>query len=127
MREKAPPRHRAQSLKRAGLALSLLFFLCACAGKTAGQMAAAGEPTVYATVAKEPDPLLLGCYFRSQPSEYKHPNSYRYCLVKRNDRYAVYYDWRDGKTFEEHKGWMPFTISGDHMRRGLPRRTASRA
>ncbi len=75
----------------------------------------AGEPTVYATVTKEPNPLLLGCYERMRPSEFKRPNSYEYCLVKKGDKYAVYYYWKNGKTKEVTEGWSPFAIAGDMM------------
>lgn len=102
-------------MQRVFLVASLVLLLAGCAGGAAMQKALAGEPTVYAKVLKAPDPLLVGCYMRSRPSEYRRPNSYRYCLVKKGDKYAVYYDWRDGKTMEEHKGWMPFTINGDSM------------
>jgi len=86
-----------------------------CAGKAASRPELAGEPTVYATVTNEPNPLLLGCHMRSRPSEFNRPNSYRYCLVKKGDRYAVYYDWRDGKSLEDHTGWMAFTVDGDRL------------
>ena len=102
-------------MQRVFLVASLVLLLAGCAGGAAMQKELAGEPTVYAKVLKAPDPLLVGCYMRSRPSEYRRPNSYRYCLVKKGDKYAVYYDWRDGKTLEEHKGWMPFTINGDRM------------
>ena len=102
-------------MRRAFLAAALFLVLAGCAGAMAKSPELAGEPTVYAKVVKEPDPLLLGCYMRSRPSEYNRPNSYTYCLVKKGDKYAVYYDWRDGKTLEEHQGWMPFTIYGDRM------------
>ena len=102
-------------MQRALLVASLVLALVGCTGGAALKKELAGEPTVYAKVLKAPDPLLVGCYMRSRPSEYRRPNSYRYCLVKKGDKYAVYYDWRDGKTLEEHKGWMPFTINGDRM------------
>lgn len=100
----------------AALLMGLLLAGCARGGVSPPDQA--GEPTVYATVVRAPDPALLGCYLRSRPSEYRRPHSYRYCLVQKGDRYAVYYDWRDGKTLEEHKGWMAFTIDGDHMTSG---------
>lgn len=102
-------------MARALIVVVMALFLAGCAGNIASRPELTGEPTVYATVNQEPNPLLLGCYLRSRPSEYNRPNSYQYCLVKKGDRYAVYYQWRDGKTLEEQKGWMPFTINGDRM------------
>lgn len=102
-------------MARALIVVMVALVLAGCAGNLASRPELAGEPTVYAKVNQEPNPLLLGCYLRSRPSEFNRPNSYQYCLVKKGDRYAVYYKWRDGKTLEEHNGWMPFTITGDRM------------
>ncbi len=97
------------------VAALMLLVLAGCAGSAASRPETAGEPTVYARVVNPPNPLLVGCWMRSRPSEYRRPNSYTYCLVQKGGKYAVYYEWRDGKTLEEHKGWMPFTIDGDRM------------
>ncbi|MEA4857979.1 MAG: hypothetical protein AAGU21_13480 [Solidesulfovibrio sp.] len=102
-------------MRRAFLVAAAVLLLAGCAGSAASRPELAGEPTVYAKVLKEPDPLLVGCYHRSRPSEFRRPNTYSYCLVNKGGQYAVYYAWRDGKTLEEHKGWMPFTIQGDRM------------
>lgn len=102
-------------MRRAFLVAAAVLLLAGCAGSAASRPELAGEPTVYAKVLKEPDPLLVGCYHRSRPSEFRRPNTYSYCLVNKGGQYAVYYEWRDGKTLEEHKGWMPFTIQGDRM------------
>ena len=92
-----------------------LLLLAGCAGKAASRPELAGTPTVYADVVQKPNPLLLGCFMRSRPSEFKRPNSYRYCLVEKGGKFAVYYAWRDGKSGEDHQGWMPFTIDGDKL------------
>ncbi len=73
------------------------------------------EPTAYSRVVETPDPALLGCFTRVRPSEFKRPNTYAFCLVKKGDKYAVYYDWKDGKTLEWHQGWMPFSIMKDRI------------
>ncbi|WP_043601311.1 hypothetical protein [Solidesulfovibrio magneticus] len=96
------------------LVLAVLL-LAGCAGKAAQRPELAGAPTVYADVVSPPNPVLVGCFMRSRPSEYTRPNSYRYCLVEKKGKWAVYYDWRDGKSGEEHKGWMAFTIDGDKL------------
>ena len=93
----------------------VLLLLAGCAGKGVSRPELAGKPTVYAEVLNKPNPLLLGCFMRSRPSEFKRTNSYRYCLVEKGGQYAVYYDWRDGKSGEDHTGWMPFTIDGDRL------------
>lgn len=102
-------------MRRALVVAATVLLLAGCAGSAASRPELAGDPTVYAKVLQEPNPLLVGCYMRSRPSEYRRPNAYQYCLVKKSGKWAVYYDWRDGKTLEEHKGWMPFTINGDRM------------
>ncbi|KHK00565.1 hypothetical protein [Desulfovibrio sp. TomC] len=94
----------------------VVLLLAGCAGKgTASRPELAGTPTVYADVLSKPNPLLVGCFMRSRPSEFNRPNSYHYCLVEQGGKYAVYYNWRDGKSGEEHKGWMPFTVDGDKL------------
>lgn len=102
-------------MKRFILALFVLLMLPTGAALAIDAEKLATEPTVYATVSKEPNPLLMGCYERMRPSEFKRPNSYEYCLVKKGDKYAVYYSWKNGKTKEVTEGWMPFTIAGDMM------------
>jgi hypothetical protein len=77
-----------------------------------------GKPTVYAVVNKEPDPLLVGCYMRSRPEEYRRPNSYEYCLVKQGDQYAMYYYIKDGKSLAVFKNWSPCRIDGDSVTSG---------
>lgn len=102
-------------MKRFILAFFVLLMLPAGAAQAIDAEKLATEPTVYATVSKEPNPLLMGCYERMRPSEFKRPNSYEYCLVKKGDKYAVYYYWKNGKTKAVTEGWMPFTIAGDMM------------
>ncbi len=102
-------------MPRVCMVLFLALLLGGCAAGSITKADLAGEPTVFATVNKEPDPLLMGCYMRPRPSQFHRPNSYSYCLVKKGDKYAVYYRWRDGKTLVEHEGWMPFAINGDRI------------
>ena len=95
--------------------LVVALLLTGCAAGSVTSKETAGEPTVYATVNAPPNPLLVGCHMRPAPPEYHHPNSYSYCLVRKGERYAVYFHWRNGKTKAEHKGWEPFTINGDRL------------
>jgi predicted small secreted protein len=72
-----------------------------------------GTPSVYATVTKEPNPKLVGCYIRSRPGEYNRPNKYEFCLVKSAGGYGLYYYAMDGKSLRSFKDWSPATINGD--------------
>lgn len=74
----------------------------------------AEPPAVLAKVVKEPDPLLIGRYHRVQPSEFNHPWSFDYWLVKRGNGYAVYYRYAApmGKSY---RGWAEFVIEGGRM------------
>jgi hypothetical protein len=101
------------------LSLSLvLAFLAGCGGLypvTPNDVA--GEPTVYAKVVKEPNPVLMGHWWREFPPEFEKPDVFEYWLVKKGDRYAVFYNWRGHK--ENFYGWAPFTINGDEMTSGV--------
>lgn len=90
--------------------------LCACNGLYAiSSKDASGKPGVYASVNKAPDPLLVGCYIRSSPSEYNHPNKYEFCLVREGDRYAMFYYVMDGKTLATFKDWTGAVIDGESV------------
>jgi hypothetical protein len=96
--------------------LVLSFLLCACNGLTAiTRQDYAGTPTVYAVVNKEPNPLLVGCYLRSRPSEFRKPNMYEFCIVKDGDRYAMFYFMMNGKTKTIFKDWTAAVIDGDSV------------
>ncbi len=88
--------------------------LASCNGLRAiGPSDYSGKPTVYAKVQRTPDPLLVGCYLRSLPSEYNRPNKYEFCLVRQGDDYAMFYYVMDGKTLNVFKGWTGAVITGD--------------
>ncbi len=96
-----------------------LGLLAACADLTTiSARDVEGAPKVYATVLKPPNPLLLGHYRRSPPSEFRHPWSFHYWLVQRGDKYAVYYMY-DSHKKNAFKGWADFTINGDTITSGL--------
>jgi predicted small secreted protein len=78
----------------------------------------AGTPTVYAKVIHEPNPLLLGHWRRSAPAQFSKPWAFDYCLVKKGDRYAVFYFY-DSHMKNAFKGWADFTIDGDSMTSGV--------
>ncbi len=107
------PRRAAAPLLPGMLALAVLSF--ASVALAIDPKLLETEPTVYARVTESPDPAPLGCFTRVRPSEFKRPNTYSFCLVQKGDKYAVYYDWKDGKTLEEHEGWMPFSVMRDRI------------
>lgn len=72
------------------------------------------EPTVYAKVVNPPDPLLMGYWRRIPPKEFNRPHVFNYWLVKKGDRYAVFYHW-DDKRGKVVRGWFPFVIDGKSM------------
>lgn len=78
----------------------------------------AGTPTTYAKVIKEPNPLLMGHWRRSQPANYNKPWLFGYDLVKKGDKYAVFYFYDSRKKNAFH-GWADFTIDGDRITSGV--------
>jgi len=95
---------------------ALTLCLCACNGLNAiGPKDASGKPSVYARVEKAPNPLLVGCYVRSRPSEYNRPNKYEFCLVKEGGGYAMLYYVMDGKSLATFKDWTGAVINGDSV------------
>ena len=78
----------------------------------------AGTPSVYAKVLKEPNPLLMGHYRRSAPAELSKPWTFNYCLVKKGDKYAVFYDY-DSRKKDNFHGWADFTVNGDSLTSGV--------
>jgi hypothetical protein len=106
-------------------ALAALLALASCSryeGISAEDLA--GVPTVYAAVKKEPDPLLMGHWRRPAPSGLSKPWAFSYCLVKRGDRYAVFYFY-DSHLKNSFKGWADFTIDGNRMTSGVDGTTFS--
>ncbi len=101
------------------LALSFSLLLSACSGLYAIKPSdLSTKPSAYATVNKEPNPLLVGCYVRSRPSEYNRPNKYEFCLVKEGGQYALYYYVMGGKNLSTFKDWSPATVDGDSVTSG---------
>jgi len=97
----------------------LTLALCACNGLQAvKQSDVSGKPSVYATVNKAPNPLLVGCYMRSAPSEYNRPNKYEFCLVKAGNQYALFNYVMDGKTLATFKDWTSAVVDGDSVTSG---------
>ena len=103
------------------IVLLAVTILASCKGlNSVSSQDVAGTPTVYAKVLKEPNPLLLGHWRRIPPAEFNHPWIFDYILVKKGDKYAVYYfyDSRNNKKHGYFNGWAAFTIDGDSMTSG---------
>ena len=99
--------------------LILVTFLSACVGASGIRDEHKGaQPTVYAKVLKEPNPLLLGHWRRPSPAGMSKPWVFQYYLAKKGDKYAVYYFY-DSKRKNMFSGWAEFTIDGDSMVSGV--------
>lgn len=101
------------------LVLLGLAMLTACASMAPISSAdVAGTPTTYAKVVKPPNSLLLGHYRRSAPVGINKPWAFNYWLIKKGDKYAVYY-YFDSHKKNSFKGWADFTINGDTITSGV--------
>ena len=99
--------------------LAVLLLCAACGGITPIKPAdIETTPTVYAKVNNAPNPLLMGYWRRSAPSELNIPLAFNYWQVKKGDKYAVYYYYDSYKKIA-FKGWADFTIDGDRMTSGV--------
>lgn len=95
-----------------GLLCALLF--SACSPLPIAPSDIAGEPTVYCKVVNPPDPALLGYWRRIPPGDFNRPHVFNYWLLKKGDRYALFYHW-DDKRGKVVRGWFPFVIDGPRM------------
>ncbi len=106
-------------IHRLALTLCAVLLLGACAGLNPIKPAdVETTPTVYAKVLRPPNPLLLGYWRREQPAGIEKPWVFNYWLVKKGDRYAVYYHY-DSRKKNSFSGWADFTIDGDTMTSGV--------
>jgi len=106
-------------LKSTLTALALLLVIASCTGiKSISPEEVASTPTQYATVAAPPDPALLGHWRRPQPAGIEKPWLFQYHLVKKGDKYAVYY-YYDSNRKNAFKGWASFSIDGSRMTSGV--------
>lgn len=93
-------------------ALLAVLLLCACSPISRADIS--GEPTAYCTVNSPPDETLLGYWRRIPPGNFNRPHVFNYWLVKKGDRYALFYHW-DDKRGKVVRGWFPFVIDGKTM------------
>ena len=59
-------------------------------------------------------PAAAGLLRRIPPDRFNRPHVFNYWLIKRGDRYAVFYHW-DDKRGKVVRGWFPFVIDGKTM------------
>ena len=83
----------------------------------------AGTPSVYCSVSKEPSPALVGHFAGVQKKLNEKSNEYvmepiEYWLLKKGDKYALYfYRVKDGKG-KKYSGWRKWYIKGDKINTG---------
>jgi len=83
----------------------------------------AGQPKVYCTVVKEPNPALLGHFSCVNRKLNEKEDEYvmepvEYWLVKYGDKYGLYfYRVKDGKG-KKYKGWRQWYLEGDRLNSG---------
>jgi hypothetical protein len=79
----------------------------------------ATQPTVFCKVLSEPDPLLLGGWkcnvwgTNSRGIRYKNP--LQYWLVKKDDKYAMYYYYTRYSGRDRFAGWRDWIINGEEI------------
>jgi hypothetical protein len=101
----------------------LIFVGCATTKGTPSQKFG-GKPDVFCSVIQKPDPLLMGTWesrFLRTVKSRDDDNYVKYRLIKRDDKYALYFyrTWRDGR--KKKAEWKNWTINGKEIL-GEPRR-----
>ena len=80
----------------------------------------AGIPSVFAKVIKEPDPQLMGGWqcmwprFRAKTGQ-TDTNPVEFWLVKRDNRYALYFYRFKTEEQKTYAGWKEWTINGNEI------------
>lgn len=108
-------------MKPFGLVVAVLVLLLGCTSMAVIRAKdVAGEPTAYLTTVKEPDPILLGgwkCGYNRNlagTQEYDY-NPIAYWLVKKGDKYALYFYRATRGGGKRYVGWRDWTISGNEI------------
>jgi len=108
-------------MKKIGLGMVLLFIFVGCSSMSVIRSKdVAGEPTVYCKVVEEPDPLLMGgwkCGYNrglANSQEYDF-NPIAYWLVKKDDKYALYFYRATRGGAKRYVGWRAWTINGGEI------------
>lgn len=99
--------------------LAVLLLAVSCTGLNMVTSAdLATQPTTYAKVVREPNPLLFGQWRRPQPAGINKPWMFSYVMERKGDKIAVFYFY-DSRQKNSFKGWADFTIDGDSMVSGV--------
>lgn len=108
-------------MKKIGLGMVLLFIFVGCSNMSVIRSKdIAGTPTAYCKVTKEPDPLLIGGWkcgynrYFADSQEYDF-NPIAYWLVKKDDKYALYFYRATRGGAKRFVGWRDWTINGDEI------------
>lgn len=108
------------------MAIVWVLLLCASSPVLAAGISSsdvAGKPNVYCTLDKEPDPALVGHFSGVQRKLNEKSNEYvmepiEYWLVKKGDKYALYfYRVKDGNG-KKLRGWRNWYLKGDRINTG---------
>lgn len=100
-------------------AVAALLLAASCSGlNMVTQADLETQPTTYAKVIKEPDPLLFGHWRRPQPPGINRPWMFSYAMIRKGDKIAVYYFY-DSRKKNSFKGWADFTVDGDTLVSGV--------
>jgi len=108
-------------MKKIGLVMMFLFIFVGCSNMSVIRSKDIAEtPTTYCKVAKDPNPLLLGgwkCgYNRSFADSLEYDfNPIAYWLVKKDDKYALYFYRATRGGAKRFVGWRDWTINGDEI------------
>ena len=103
-----------------------VLMVCAATAVLAAEISpsdVAGQPNVFCTLVKEPDPALLGHYGCVHRKLNEKTNEYtmepiEYWLVKIGDKYGLYfYRVKDGKG-KIYRGWRKWYLEGDKINSG---------
>jgi len=109
-----------RTMKKIVVGITVLLLLCGCNMSVIRSKDIEGTPTTYCNVLKEPDPLLMGgwkCGYNrhlSDSQEYDF-NPVAYYLVKKGDRYALYFYRATRGGAKRFTGWRDFTINGNEI------------
>jgi len=104
----------------AAIALFLILSSCATQSARIEPEDVSGEPDKFCTVINEPDPILMGGWecdftrFLMKKGEYDY-NPIAYWLVKRGDRYALYFYRTAHQGQKSYTGWKAWTIDGSQI------------